>query len=100
MNTLHILSYAPFSHTCFADCITLLMPEDGLLLTGDAVYALQPNTQAYRDLCSLDARIMLYVLREDLIARALAPIETRIITVDYPDWVTLCTQYRKVHSWL
>lgn len=99
MATLHMLSHSPFSDSRFASCLRLLGPQDALLLTGDAAYALQPETVQLRALQLMPEGIDLYVLEEDLHARNLsAPARAHV--VDYPAFVELCTRYDKVNSWL
>ena len=99
MATLHMLSHSPFSDSRFASCLRLLGPQDALLLTGDAAYALQPETAQLQALQSMPAGIELYVLEEDLHARNLTAPE-RAQVVDYPAFVELCARYAKVNSWL
>ncbi|MEK1906756.1 MAG: sulfurtransferase complex subunit TusB [Pseudomonas sp.] len=99
MATLHVLSHSPFSDSRFASCLRLLGPQDCLLLSGDAVYALQPGTNQLQALQLMPASIALYALEEDLQARSLAAPE-RTQVVDYPGFVELCTRYTKVNSWL
>ncbi|HSX71420.1 MAG TPA: sulfurtransferase complex subunit TusB, partial [Pseudomonas sp.] len=71
MATLHLLSHSPFSDSRLASCLRLLGPDDGVLLSGDAVYALQPGTAQLQALELMPASIALYALDEDLQARAL-----------------------------
>ncbi|WP_394558175.1 sulfurtransferase complex subunit TusB [Aquipseudomonas alcaligenes] len=99
MATLHLLSHSPFSDSRLASCLRLLGPDDGVLLSGDAVYALQPGTAQLQALELMPVGIALYALDEDLQARALnAP--TRAQAIDYPAFVELCGRYAKVNSWL
>ena len=99
MATLHLLSHSPFSDSRLSSCLRLLGPQDGLLLTGDAVYALQPGTAQLQALELMPATIALYALAEDLQARAMtAPARAKAI--DYPAFVELCGLYAKVNSWL
>lgn len=99
MATLHMLSHSPFSDSRLVSCLRLLGPSDGVLLTGDATYALQPGTAQLQALSLMPDTIALFALDEDLQARAIAP-PTRVTTVDYPAFVELCTAYAKVNSWL
>jgi len=99
MATLHLLSHSPFSDSRLASCLRLLGPMDALLLSGDAVYALQPGSAQRQALELMPASIALFALDEDLQARALeAP--ARLHVVDYPGFVELCSRYAKVNSWL
>ncbi|UUY07621.1 sulfurtransferase complex subunit TusB [Pseudomonas sp. J452] len=99
MATLHLLSHSPFSDSRFASCLRLLGPQDGLLLSGDAVYALQPGTVQLQALQLMPAGIALFALDEDLQARHLQ-VPDRAQAVDYPAFVELCASYAKVNSWL
>ena len=99
MATLHMLSHSPFADSRLGSCLRLLGAEDGLLLCGDAVYALQPGTANLQALQLMPASAALYALDEDLAARGLQPIE-RVQIVDYPGFVELCSRYAKVNSWL
>ncbi|WP_271407677.1 sulfurtransferase complex subunit TusB [Pseudomonas sp. Q1-7] len=100
MATLHILSHSPFADSRLGSCLRLLGPNDGLLLSGDAVYALQPASLARQALELMPATIALHALAEDLQARALSDLPERVNAVDYPAFVELCCHYDKVNSWL
>jgi len=99
MATLHLLSRSPFTDNQLTGCLRFLTDGDGLLLTGDAVYAIQPNTAPYGALQALPDSISLFALEEDLIARALTAT-SRLHVVDYPGFVELCTRYIRVNSCL
>jgi tRNA 2-thiouridine synthesizing protein B len=95
----HVLSHSPFSDNRISSCLGLLGPADGLLLCGDAVYALQPGTAQHQALNLLPAGIGLFALDEDLCARAVAA-PARFQAVDYPGFVELSCRFDKVNSWL
>ena len=99
MATLHLLSHSPFSDSRLSSCLRLLGPADGLLLSGDAVYALQPGSAQLQALELMPGSVALYALEEDLQARALA-VPERVQTIDYPAFVELCGHYARVNSWL
>lgn len=99
MATLHILSHSPFADSRLASCLRLLSADDGLLLTGDATYALQPGTANLQALQLMPATIALHALDEDLAARGLQ-VSERVQVLDYPAFVELCTRYDRVNSWL
>lgn len=99
MPTLHLLSHSPFSDSRLSSCLRLLGGDDGLLLTGDAVYALQPGSAQLQALELMPASIGLFALEEDLQARALQ-VPERVQAIDYPTFVALCSHYAKVNSWL
>ena len=97
MSTLHVLSHSPFGDDRLTSCLRVIGTDDALLLTGDAVYALQPGTAPFN---ALNARpVKLFVLAEDAQARALE-IPDAAKTIDYPAFVELSIHYDKVNSWL
>lgn len=99
MATLHVLSHSPFSDSRLVSCLRVLGPGDGLLLTGDATYALRPGSAQLQALGLMPATVALYGLDEDLQARAItAPAQVQV--VDYPAFVQLCTVFSKVNTWL
>jgi tRNA 2-thiouridine synthesizing protein B len=100
MATLHLLSHSPFSDGRLASCLRLLGADDGLLLTGDAVYAAQPDTTQRQALELMPENVALFALEEDLQARGMTDLPPRLQVVDYPAFVELCARYAKVNSWL
>lgn len=99
MATLHQLSHSAFSDSRLSSCLRLLGSSDGLLLCGDAVYALQAGTPQRQALELMSDSIGLFVLEEDLLARAISPPE-RAQVVDYPGFVELSCRFDKVNTWL
>ncbi len=100
MGTLHMLSHSPFSDGRLASCLRLLAPGDALLLTGDAVYALTENTAQLQALELMPDSVALIALDEDLQARALVSLPSRLTIVDYNGFVELCARYARINSWL
>ncbi len=101
MATLHLLSHSPFGDDRFASCLRLLGERDGLLLSGDAVHALQPGTTTREALEGLPGSIALLALKEDLEARGCDhEPPRRLEAIDYPRFVEACLDYEKVNSWL
>ncbi|MHA6493066.1 sulfurtransferase complex subunit TusB [Pseudomonas borbori] len=99
MATLHMHSHSPFTDSRLISCLRLLGPADGLLLAGDAVYALQVGTPQWQAIELMPAGIGLFALEEDLVARSIeAP--NRVQVVDYPAFVALSYRFDKVNSWL
>ncbi len=97
MSTLHVLSHSPFGDERLTSCLRVIGANDGLLLSGDAAYALQPGTAPFT---ALSARgLHLFVLDEDARARALA-VPDWARAIDYPAFVELSIHYDKVNSWL
>jgi len=99
MATLHMLSHSPFSDSRLVSCLRLLGPGDGVLLTGDATYAMQPDTAQWQALSLMPESISLFALEEDLHARHLA-LPPRVKALDYPGFVECCTAFAKVNTWL
>ena len=99
MATLHLLSRSPFADTGAASCLRLLGAGDGLLLCGDAVYALQPGSAPGEMLRALPADRLLFALAEDLQARGIATPDF-VQALDYPGFVELTLRFEKVNSWL
>ena len=97
MSTLHVLSHSPFGDERLTSCLRLLGSADALLLSGDAVYALQPGTAPFSALES--RKVKLFVLAEDAQARALQ-VPDWAEAIDYPAFVELSIHHDKVNSWL
>ncbi|MCP1476820.1 tRNA 2-thiouridine synthesizing protein B [Pseudomonas sp. EB276 TE3739] len=97
MSTLHVLSHSPFGDDRLTSCLRLLGSADAVLLSGDAVYALQPDTVPFSAL--QERKIDLFVLVEDAQARAIA-IPDWAKAIDYPAFVELSIHHAKVNSWL
>ncbi|PWB31895.1 sulfurtransferase complex subunit TusB [Pseudomonas sp. SDI] len=98
MSTLHVLSHSPFGDDRLSSCLRLLGANDGLLLCGDAVYALQAGSAPFKALQARNLEQRLYALDEDLQARAIS--NPAASAVDYPGFVALSLSYDKVNSWL
>ena len=97
MSTLHVLSHSPFGDERLTSCLRLLGAADALLLSGDAVYALQPGTAPFTALQS--RQLKLFVLAEDAQARAVQ-LPDWAEAIDYPAFVELSIHHDKVNSWL
>ncbi|UQS16963.1 sulfurtransferase complex subunit TusB [Pseudomonas sp. HS6] len=97
MSTLHVLSHSPFGDERLTSCLRLLGSADALLLSGDAVYALQPGTAPFSALES--RKVKLFVLVEDAQARAVQ-VPDWAEAIDYPAFVELSIHHDKVNSWL
>ncbi|MBI6854894.1 sulfurtransferase complex subunit TusB [Pseudomonas cichorii] len=99
MATLHVLSHSPFADTRLDSCLSLLGPDDGLLLCGDATYALMPSSAPRLALEKQLPALKLFALDEDLKARNLL-LPEGATAVDYPDFVELSIRFDKVNTWL
>ncbi|WP_122689799.1 sulfurtransferase complex subunit TusB [Pseudomonas viridiflava] len=98
MSTLHVLSHSPFTDNRLDSCLRLLGDNDGILLCGDAAYALTPSSPVSLKLQQAGSQ-SLFVLDEDLKARNL-PLPAGIVSVDYAGFVELSTRFDKVNTWL
>ncbi|CAG8868750.1 Protein TusB [Pseudomonas fluorescens] len=98
MTTLHVIAHSPFGDNRLSSCLRLLGPEDALLLCGDAVHALQPGSTPQRALQAAAIGPRLFVLDEDLQARAISTDLAK--AVDYAAFVGLSLHYDKVNTWL
>jgi tRNA 2-thiouridine synthesizing protein B len=99
MATLHVLSHSPFADTRLDSCLNLLGPQDGLLLSGDAAYALASGSLPMQSLGRHLDSDRLFVLAEDLTARGLvAP--SGVEAVDYAGFVELSIRFDRVNTWL
>ncbi|RMT85453.1 sulfurtransferase complex subunit TusB [Pseudomonas viridiflava] len=97
MSTLHVLSHSPFTDSRLDSCLRLLGDDDGILLCGDATYALMPTSAV---LARLQASTeSLYALDEDLLARNIV-LPTGAVSVDYAGFVALSIRFDKVNTWL
>lgn len=99
MTTLHLISRSPFGDNCFNSCLRVLAVGDGLLLMGDAVYALQPKSVAWNLLEVHLAETPVFALLEDVLARDLQVSES-VQLLDYPAFVQKTLEFSKVNSWL
>ncbi|MFW0753774.1 sulfurtransferase complex subunit TusB [Pseudomonas sp. H11T01] len=99
MSTLHVLSHSPFTDNRLTSCLRLLGAQDAILLCGDAVYALQPNSAPLNALAARVDTLRLFVLAEDSQARGLQ-VPDWVKSVDYPEFVELSIHYDKVNTWL
>ncbi|TDF86324.1 sulfurtransferase complex subunit TusB [Pseudomonas sp. H9] len=99
MSTLHVISHSPFGDNRLSSCLRLLGSNDGLLLCGDAVYALQPGSAPLVNLQASNLQGRLFALEEDLQARGIN-VDDNLQAIDYPAFVALSLNYDKVNSWL
>ncbi|MBI6574895.1 sulfurtransferase complex subunit TusB [Pseudomonas viridiflava] len=98
MSTLHVLSHSPFTDNRLDSCLRLLSDNDGILLCGDATYALTQSSPVSQKLQQAGSQ-SLFVLDEDLKARNL-PLPAGIVSVDYAGFVELSIRFDKVNTWL
>ncbi|MNN71780.1 Protein TusB [compost metagenome] len=94
-----MLSHSPFTDNRLGSCLRLLGHADAILLTGDAVYALQPGSEPLRQLAERQLATRLFALEEDLLARAIDPAGSAQ-AIDYSGFVELSIRFDKVNSWL
>ncbi|MFO2462992.1 sulfurtransferase complex subunit TusB [Pseudomonas sp. 15FMM2] len=97
MSTLHVLSHSPFTDNRLDSCLRLCGGQDAILLCGDATYALQAGSSAYKAMRAKAVEI--FVLIEDSQARGLQ-VPDWANSVDYPAFVQLSIKHDKVNTWL
>ena len=94
---LHTVKSSPFSSFALKDCLKLLNDDDQLLLMGDAVCAVSALVDCQADLLQLHEEKRLFILKEDLQARALTAEYGRV--VDYLDFVNLTIKCKSQLAW-
>ena len=92
---LHKVSTSPFESGSLSQCLKIMTSEDGLLLLQDGVYA----TKHQDFLPRLESLPNVYLLTDDLKARAVSTETPKLKQVSYEQFVELSLQYTKVLSW-
>lgn len=93
---LHKVSTSPFHDNALAQCLSLMAADDGLLLLQDAVYAAHGQQQWSKQLKQVKK---LYLLDEDMQARAISCTHEKAKLINYSEFVDLSLHYEKVMSW-
>lgn len=94
---LHVIKKSPFSTKTLDECLCYVMNDDAILFIQDAVVS-TANVHMYSNkLLSLDSRIKLYTLSEDLLARGLSCQVGN--TVNYNQFVELTVVHEQVQTW-
>lgn len=97
MNTLHLFNESPFTNNSFKTAFTFIQKEDGILLTGNAVYAL--HSSELLSVPIIESSVIIYALEEDIRARQITLNLNTLEIIDYLAFVRLCTKYKKVVTW-
>ena len=92
---LHKISTSPYTNSALSQCLKRITPEDGLLLIQDGVYAIKHQDS----LAKLEELSNLYLLSDDLKARAISVENPKFNQISYEQFVDLSLQYTKVLSW-
>jgi tRNA 2-thiouridine synthesizing protein B len=92
---LHKISTSPFVDCALKQCLNIISSEDGLLLSQDGVYAMK-NQKLLPALLQLSN---VYLLKEDLKARAITIENPEFKQISFDQFVDLSLQYNKVLSW-
>lgn len=94
---LHTLHRSPFV-TDMVTLLSLLVPEDDLLLLQDGVIGALKNGQWLEPLLATKARIV--VLQEDAIARGLVDqLSPRVAQITYSGFVELAVKHPQQMAW-
>ena len=99
MTTLHIINTAPTQTTQLSSCLRVLSAGDGIVLCGEAVQALRAGSVAAQQLQSIGPSCKLYVLNEDVLARAIDTEALPVTLLDYSAFVALCVDNSRINSW-
>ena len=92
---LHKISTSPYTNSALSQCLKRISAEDGLLFIQDGVYAIK-----HQDfLAKLEELSNLYLLSDDLKARAISAENPKFKQISYEQFVDLSLQYSKVLSW-
>ena len=97
MSTLYILHRSPYSAPEMETALRLAMPEDGIILTQDAVLALRSAPKEISIEEASRKNLKFYALKADMDARSIKPI-AGVKTIDYDDLVELLSQYESTFS--
>lgn len=92
---LYKLNSSPFADKTVTSCLAMLTPQDAVLLTEDATYALQDQQYVSQLTAKTDH---IFVLQADRLARGLTALEA-IKDLSYEEMVELCVTYNRVISW-
>lgn len=99
MSTLHIISRSPFSSSDLKSCIRIIDSRDGILLCGNATYAVNSLVSFYEILSSIAHINKIFLLEEDLRSRMIE-CPSWAESILYHRFVKICIDYEKVNSWL
>jgi len=94
---LHTVNSSPLSTFSLHDCLKQLADNDILLLMSDGVIASSAFIEEHSSLSKLHESQRLFVLQDDLEARALVANVGQII--DYPAFVGLTIQCKSQLAW-
>jgi tRNA 2-thiouridine synthesizing protein B len=97
MSTLYVLHRSPYSAPEMEIALGLAVPEDGILLTQDAVLALRSAPKEIDIQKALKKNLKFYALKVDMNARSIKAI-AGVKTIDYDDLVELLCQYESTFS--
>jgi tRNA 2-thiouridine synthesizing protein B len=97
MPTLYVLHRSPYSAPEMETALGLAYPEDGVVLTQDAVLALRSAPKEVDIQKALKENVKIYALKVDMDARSTKPIPG-VKTIDYDEFVELLCQYERTLS--
>lgn len=98
---LHIVNKSHSQTGALASCLRLAKDGHAVLLTEDAVYAATTANVAASGIGDALARLKVYALQPDVMARGMAAaLAPGIIAVDYGGFVDLVAEHPNNQSWL
>lgn len=97
MTTLHIVRQSAFSSNDLAQCISVLEPQDTIVLIDDGCYNLNHELMSHL-INKLDSAMQITVIGEHAKARAITPSNT-IKSIEMTNVVELTFLHQKVITW-
>jgi tRNA 2-thiouridine synthesizing protein B len=97
VSTLYVLHRSPYSAPEMETALRLAMPEDGIILTQDAVLALRSAPKEIDMQEALNKNLKLYALKVDMDARSVKTIPG-VEMIDYDEFIELLFQYESILS--
>lgn len=99
MSTLHIVSSSALETNALQSALKVASPGDAILLIENGVYAAVNASQMIQLMDCAARGLKVFVLGEDVDARALPALPTDINKASYTDFVDLVCQYHNSVSW-
>ena len=98
---LHIVNKSHTERGALASCLRLAQDGSALLLIEDGIYAATQGAAAASGIAAATARLKVYALQPDVLARGMAGRLVEGVTpVSYAGFVDLVTTHRTNQSWL
>lgn len=97
---LHTVNKSPFTHQTLWDCLAIAKPGDIILLLEDGVYGALDSQTCSEAIKHKAQELTFYALQPHLEARGIQDhINDSVCSINYVDFVELCTKYPAIQSW-